>query len=357
MKKIYYNIILTIVFLLQLNTTINSQSFTAIIDSLLAEKYQHDSPGAVFLVSKKGEVIYRRAFGQANIELNIPMKPENVFQIGSMTKQFTAIAVMMLVEQGKLKLDDDITEYIPDYPTHGNKITIHHLLTHTSGIKSFTSMKTINNIAKKNLTPLELIDFFKDEPMNFKPGEQFKYNNSGYAILGYIIESVSGKSYSEFIEQNIFQKIDMKSSTYASHKKIVKDRASGYHNKNGYINNIYISFSIPYSAGSLMSTVDDLFKWQQAITSNILLSDSTKKKVFTNYVLNNGEKINYGYGWHLKDINGEQSREHGGDIFGFKSMGVYIPSKDIYIIGLSNCDCNSPTKVTRKIAELAVSLN
>lgn len=357
MRKIYYSIILTIVFILQLNSAIISQSFTAKIDSLLEEKYEQNSPGAVFLVSKKGEIIYRKAFGQANIELNISMKPENVFQIGSMTKQFTAIAVMMLVEQGKLKLDDDITKYIPDYPTCGNKITIHHLLTHTSGIKSFTRMKTINDIAKKNLTPAELIDFFKDEPMDFAPGEQFKYNNSGYAILGYIIELVSGKSYSDFIEQNILQKVGMKSSSYASHKNIVKNRASGYHNKDGYINNIYISFSIPYSAGSLMSTVDDLFKWQQAINSNILISDSTEKKVFTNYVLNNGEKINYGYGWHLKEINGEQSREHGGDIFGFKSMGVYIPSKDIYVIGLSNCDCNSPTEVTRKIADLAISLN
>jgi CubicO group peptidase (beta-lactamase class C family) len=353
MKKFHQ---MAIVFLLivQFSTIIYPQSLTSKIDSLLEVKYQPDMPGAVFLVSKKGIVIYRKAFGQANIELNVPMNPENVFQIGSMTKQFTAIAILMLLEQGKLKLDDEITKFIPNYPTNGNKITIHHLLTHTSGIKSFTRMKSIRNIAKEELTPVELIDFFKDEPMDFNPGEQFKYNNSGYVILGYIIELLSGKTFSEYIEQNIFQRLEMHSSRFASHSNIIKNRASGYHYKKGYINNTYISFSIPFAAGSLMSTVDDMFKWQKAITNNILISDSTKKKAFTNYCLNNGENINYGYGWHLKRINGVQSIEHGGDIFGFKSMGVYVPVKDIYIIGLSNCDCNSPTEVTRKIALLTM---
>lgn len=357
MKKIYLQMIVIFLLFVQLNTITYSQTLNSKIDSLLEEKYKPNDPGAVFLISKKGKIIYQKAFGLADIELNSSMKVESVFEIGSITKQFTAMAILMLYEQGKLKLDDEITKFIPDYPTNGNKITIHHLLTHTSGICSFTDMKSINEISKKDLTPVELIDFFKNEPMDFKPGEKFKYNNSGYVILGYIIELLTGKSYGDYIEQNIFQKIGMESSIYASHKKIIKNRASGYQDKNGYINCTYISFTIPYSSGSLMSNAEDMFKWQQAIRNNLLISKQTTEKIFKNYNLNNVEKINYGYAWHIKEINGVPTNEHGGSIFGFKSMSVYIPSEDIYVIGLTNCDCNSPTQVTRQIAEFALMMN
>ena len=341
--------------LLFLHPEVYSQSLENKIDSILQGKYKSDAPGAVFLVAKDGVPVYRKAFGKANIELNVNMKPENVFQIGSMTKQFTAVAIMMLIEEGKLNVNDEITKYIPDYPMRGKKITIHHLLSHTSGIKDFTRMKSIMSIAKKDLTPKELVDFFKNEPMDFEPGEKFQYNNSGYVLLGYIIERISGITYEDFIEKNIFQKIGMKDSRYASDGEVIKNRAYGYHQSGGKIvNKRHISFNIPYASGSLMSTVDDLLKWQNAINNNLLVSGKTINMAFTNYTLNSGDKINYGYGWHLKDINGFSSREHGGSIFGFKSMAVYIPERDIYLVGLTNCDCNSPTQVTRDIAALAV---
>ena len=333
-----------------------SQSFEMKVDSLLQNKFQSDEPGAVFMVAKAGKPVYRKAFGKANIELNVDMNTEAVFQIGSMTKQFTAVAIMMLMEEEKLNVNEEITKYIPDYPTHGEKITIHHLLTHTSGIKDFTRMKSIMNIAKKDLSPKELVDFFKNEPMDFTPGEKFLYNNSGYVLLGYIIESVSGMTYEDFIEKNIFQKICMKDSRYASDREVIKNRAYGYQQSDEkIINKRNISFNVIYSSGALMSTADDLLKWQNALNKNLLVSEKTKEQIFTNYTLNNGEKINYGYGWHLKEINGFPSREHGGSIFGFKSMGVYIPEKDIYVVGLTNCDCNSPTQITRDIAGLAIN--
>lgn len=333
-----------------------SQTLESKIDSLLLPIFQSDGPGAVFLVSKNGIPIYRKAFGKANLELNVVMKPENVFQIGSMTKQFTAIAIMMLQEQGKINVNDAISDYILDYP-NGNNITIHHLLTHTSGIKDFTKMKSIMGIAKKEMTPKELVDFFKDEPIDFEPGEQFLYNNSGYVVLGYIIELVSRSTYEDFIEENIFKKLGMNNSYYGSDREVIKNRAYGYHNRGEYTNKMQVSLSIPYASGSLMSNADDMLKWQNAINSNSLISETTKEKVFTNYTLNNGKPINYGYGWHLKSINDIETREHGGSIFGFKSMGVYIPSLDIYIVGFCNCDCNSPTKVTRDIAALAINKN
>jgi len=354
-KAIYLKYLLTIITLLSLhsNSISYAQNLESKIDSLLQEKYPANAPGATFLIAKRGNIIYKKAFGLSNLELNVAMKPNNVFEIGSMTKQFTAISILMLVEKGKLNLNDEITKFIPDYPTNGHKITIHHLLTHTSGIKDFTRTQGLNEISKKDLTPTELIDFFKNEPMDFIPGEQFKYNNSGYILLGYIIETITGQSYANFVEEQIFKKLEMTSSQYASHKKVIQNRASGYQNKEGYINSREVSFTLPYASGSLMSTGDDMFKWQEAIKKNLLIGKEMTEKAFTNYVLNNGENINYGYGWHIKTINNIRSFEHGGSIFGFKSMGVYFPDSDIYVIGLNNCDCNSPTKITSKIAELA----
>ncbi|WP_390451241.1 serine hydrolase domain-containing protein, partial [Chryseobacterium sp. Alg-005] len=234
-------------------------------------------------------------------------------------------------------------------------ITIHHLLTHTSGIKDFTKMKSISDIAQKEMAPKMMVDFFKNEPADFKPGEKFDYNNSGYVLLGYLIELVSGEKYEDFIRKNIFEKVGMKNSYYASDRKVIKNRAYGYHKKDdGYVNKTMINFSVPYASGSLMSTVEDLVKWQNALNQNLLLKPEEIKKAFTKYKLNSGEEFTYGYGWHLKSINGVSTREHGGSVFGFKSMAVYIPDEDTYVIGLSNCDCHSPTQITKDIAQLVL---
>lgn len=331
-----------------------SQSTERKIDSLLNSKFSEEGPGAVFLIAQNGKATHKKVYGKANLELNVPMIINNVFQIGSMTKQFTAVAILMLEQDGKLQVTDKISKYIPDFPNADN-ITIHHLLTHTSGIKDYTKMKSIWEISKKKMSPKELIDFFKNEEVDFKPGEKFSYNNSGYIVLGYIIEQVSGKSYEEFVEEEIFEAVGMANSQYASDREVIKNRAYGYHKKENYTNKYSINFSITYAAGSLMSTVDDLLKWQNALNNNILLNKTETDKAFRNYVLNNGEHINYGYGWHIKDWNGTEAREHGGSIFGFKSMGVYVPGKDTYVVGLSNCDCNSPTQITRDIAKILLS--
>jgi CubicO group peptidase (beta-lactamase class C family) len=268
-----------------------------------------------------------------------------------MTKQFTAVAILMLEQGGKLSVSDPVSKYIKDYP-NGDKITIHHLLTHTSGIKDFTKMKTLSAIAQKEMRPEEIVSFFKNEPVDFAPGEKFDYNNSGYVLLGYIIEVVSGNSYADFIQKNIFDKVGMTHSYYGSDRKIIPQRASGYHQKEQeFVNKTVINLSIPFSSGSLMSTVDDMLKWQQALSQNTLLNRQEIQKAFQKYLLNSGEEFSYGYGWHLKEINGIPDREHGGSIFGFKSMGVYIPGEDIYVLGLSNCDCHSPTQVTRTMAK------
>ncbi|KYH05427.1 serine hydrolase [Chryseobacterium cucumeris] len=332
-----------------------SKRYEKKIDSIIQTEFGNkNEPGGVFLISQNGKNLYRKAFGKANLELNVNMTPENVFQIGSMTKQFTAVAILLLEQQRKLNVNDPISQYIKDYP-NGDKITIHQLLTHTSGIKDFTKMKSISSIAQKEMKPEEMVNFFKNEPVDFAPGEKFDYNNSGYVVLGYIIELVSGTSYEDFIKKNIFDKAGMNHSYYASDRKVIPQRAYGYHKKEqGFVNKTVISFSVPFSSGSLMSTADDMLKWQQALNQNLILDLKETQKAFQKYKLNNGEEFTYGYGWHLKDINGIPDREHGGSVFGFKSMGVYIPAEDVYVIGLSNCDCHSPTEVTKNMAKAAL---
>lgn len=353
-KKILKPTILSVLFAFFIAAG-NAQSLEVKIDKILSNQFKTNETGVSALVAKNGKVIYRKAFGKANLELDVNMTSENVFQIGSITKQFTAVSILMLLEEGKLNLEDDITKFIPDYPTKGKKITVHHLLTHTSGIKSYTSMREFGNVVTMHKTPLEFINFFKNEPMDFDPGEKYLYNNSGYFILGYIIEKISGMSYQKFIKERIFDKIEMNSSYYGSHTKLIKNRAAGYQKGETFSNAQYISLTLPYAAGSIMSTVDDMLKWQNAIHENTFIKETTKKLAFKNYTLNDGSKINYGYGWSVNEINNVATIEHGGAIPGYLSMGVFVPSENVYVIVFSNCGCQSPTNTALEIAALAIN--
>lgn len=336
--------------------SINAQNLDQQVDDLLKEAYPSDGPGVSFLIAKDGKPIYQKAFGLADLELKVPMTPQNVFEIGSISKQFTAVAVLMLEEQGKLKVDDDLTKYIPDYPTNGKKITIHNLLNHTSGIKSYTSMANFMINSRTDMSPTELIDVFKNEPLDFEPGEQFLYNNSGYILLGRIIEIASGQTYEDFIEKNIFQKLDMTNSRYGDKNELIPNRASGYsEGQKGYVNANYLSMTLPYAAGSLMSTTDDLLIWQNALNTNKLpITKEQYEKAIHGSSLNTGEHITYGYGLEEADVNGSTSIQHGGGIFGFTTMGIYLPEEKIFVSGLTNCDCKDISGLTTKIAAMAI---
>ena len=336
-------------------STAIAQTLEQQIDEYLKAEYKANEPGVSFLIAKDGKPIYQKAFGMANLELNVPMTTTNVFEIGSITKQFTAVAILMLEEQGKLKVEDDITKYIPDYPTQGKKITIHQLLNHTSGIKSYTSMASFMKNARTDMSPKELIDVFKNEPMDFDPGEQFLYNNSGYILLGYIIEVVSGETYADFIQKHIFDTLGMTSSSYGSMTNLVPNRASGYsESENGYQNAEYLSLTLPYAAGSLMSTTSDLLTWQNALNNYTLIKKASYEKAIHGSTLNNGEHITYGYGLGEENINGSTSIQHGGGIFGYTTMGIYFPQEKIFVSGLTNCDCKNITGVTTAIAAMAI---
>lgn len=335
--------------------SINAQKLEQDVDAILKSEYPSDGPGVSFLIAKDGKVIYQKAFGMANLELSVPMKTNNVIEIGSITKQFTAVSILMLEEQGKLKVEDDITKYIPDYPTNGKKITIHQLLNHTSGIKSYTSMPNFMVNARTDMTPKVLIEVFKNEAMDFEPGEQFLYNNSGYILLGYIIEVASGQTYADFIERNIFQKLGMTSSSYGSMKNIVPNRASGYSvSENGYRNSDYLSLTLPYAAGSIMSTTNDLLIWQNALNNNTLIKKASYEKAIHGSTLNDGSHIPYGYGLGEDSVNGSPSIQHGGGIFGYTTMGIYLPEEKVFVSGLTNCDCKNITGTANAIAAMAI---
>lgn len=308
------------------------------IDAIFNQAYSANSPGAAVLIASGDTVLYKKAFGMANLELNVPMKTENVFLLASITKQFTSVAILMLMEQGKLSLKDPLSNYIADFP-RGNEITIHHLLNHTSGIKDYTRIPEFRAQIKLDMTPEDIILSFKNLPLEFNPGENYAYSNSGYVLLGYIIEELSGISYGDFIEKNIFEKLGMKNSYYANTYKIISNRTSGYQLYDGNFENAeYMSTTIPYAAGSLMSTVDDMFLWHKAICKNLLISESSKLLAFTNHTLNNGKHANYGYGWSINEIAGLTTIEHPGGINGFTASGIYIPDKNMYAIVLTNLD-------------------
>jgi CubicO group peptidase (beta-lactamase class C family) len=350
-----YFFLFPVLFIGIFSNAVFGQTFQKKIDSAILTVLKDKSgPGGVFMVARGGKMLYHNAFGKANLELDADLTTDFVFQIGSMTKQFTAVAILMLEEQGKLRVDHPVSVFVPDYPG-GDSITLHHLLTHTSGIKDFTRMKALGDIAQKEMSSKMMVDFFKHEPADFKPGEKFDYNNSGYVLLGYIIELVSCETYPDFIEKHIFRKLGMDHSLYATDRRVVQKRAYGYQKKeSGYVNRTVISFSVPFSSGALMSTSADMLKWQNALNRHLLISKKSSRRAFSKYKLNNGEEFTYGYGWHIKEIGGTPVREHGGSIFGFKSMGVYIPGADIYVLGLTNCDCNSPTQLVRELAALAI---
>jgi CubicO group peptidase (beta-lactamase class C family) len=326
----------------------------AAIDELLKKTFNPGEPGAAVIVVKDGRVVLRKGYGMANMELGVQIEPDMIFRLGSITKQFTAVAILMLAEQGKLSISDEITKHLPDYPTQGHKITIEHLLTHTSGIKSYTSLPEWRPLWRKDVSLKEMIDMFKDKPMEFAPGERYKYNNSGYVLLGAIIEKVSGQPYQDFIEKNIFAPLGMKHSFYDNTQRIISRRVAGYSkSKDGYVNAEYLSMSWPHAAGALMSSVDDLALWDASLYTEKLVKQESLKRAWTPYVLGDGKPTRYGYGWAISTVEGHRAIEHGGGIHGFATSAVRLPEDRVFVAILTNRDSGAPN-LGHKIAALAV---
>ncbi len=300
------------------------------------------------LVSRGGETLFSHGYGLASIELQVPNTPRTKFRIGSITKQFTAMAIMILAEQGKLKLDDPIGKFIEDAPTAWEKVTIHHLLTHTSGIFSYTSDPKYLEIQARPETVRSLIARFRDRPLDFPPGEKFSYSNSGYVLLGAVIEKVSGMSYEAFLNRAIFGPLGLKDTGYDHSETILRHRASGYERDgDGLKNADYLHMSQPFSAGALYSTVEDLARWDRALTDGKLISKESYARMYT------PEKDHYAYGWMVGTLSARKEIEHGGSINGFKSQIVRYPDQKVCIAVLCNVYPSGTMKVAHDLAAIA----
>ncbi len=309
------------------------------IDAALAASYKPDAPGVTVIVVKDGRTVLRKAYGMADVARKVALAPDTPMRLGSITKQFTSTAILMLVDEGKVKLDDPITAYLPDYPTHGKRITVEHLLTHTSGIVSYTGKPGYVKAMDKDLTVAQMIDAFKDDPLEFDPGSRYKYNNSGYFLLGAIVEKVSGMRYDEFVAQKIFVPLGMTRTAYEGHARDKAVQAIGYSAaKGGFAPSAALSMTQPYAAGSIVSTVDDLATWDAAVSSGKLLKAASWQRAFTPYTLAGGKRTGYGYGWQVSTMQGVPMIGHGGGINGFNTFAVRLPSEHVYVAVLSNSD-------------------
>jgi CubicO group peptidase (beta-lactamase class C family) len=270
-------------------------------------------------------------------------------------EQFTAVSILILAEQGKLSLQDEITKFLPDFPTQGRTITIEHLLTHTSGLKSYTNLSEWLPLWRKDMTVREIINLTKDKPMEFAPGERWNYNNTGYVLLGAVIEKVSGLTYEDYVNKNIFGPLGMKHSYYGNTERIIPRRIPGYQmGKDGFVNAPYLSMTQPYAAGSLLSSVDDLAIWNDAVFSGKLLKKEWLDKAFTPCPLKNGGSTGYGYGWFIANYQGHRFIEHGGGINGFSTYEMTLPEDHIFLAILTNSAIGSrgPEPRAFKIATL-----
>lgn len=310
------------------------------IHNLLQTYHDYGQFNGTALIAKDGKVLYKGGFGLANFELEVPNQPTSVFRIASVSKQFTAMLAMQLVAEGKLQLHEPIATYLPDYPnSSANKITLHHLLSHTSGIPSYTSFPDYQTMMRQAITPRELVQLFADSTVRFEPGQRFDYSNSGYALIGYIMEKVTGRSYGDLLTDYIFKPLNMTQSGYEKSNALIMHRASGYNNFLGHPASP-IDMSVAYAAGGIHSTVEDLFLWDQALYTDKLLSAAYKNLLFEKHTPAWGG--HYGYGWALANMPiGSSDKkvmtiEHDGVINGFTSIIVRIPASKTTIILLNN---------------------
>ena len=331
-------------FLVFVSTMSFAQTKVEQIDELISTYQEYGKFNGSVLVADQGTVIYKKGFGLANMEWDIPNQANTKHRLGSVTKQFTAMLILQLVADGKLDLQKPITTYLPDYPkATGDIITTHHLLTHTSGIPNYTAFpKFMQDESRNPYTPEEFVKKFDEKELDFAPGEKFSYSNSGYFLLGVLVEKLSGKSYEQMLQDKIFTPLNMKETGYDNHSDILKNRATGYEKQGGdYVNSRYLDMTIPYAAGSMYSTVEDLYKWDQALYTTTLLPKKYMTLYFKPYITAFGS-ADYAYGWAVGYSKIGTSTDsiytigHGGGINGFNTNISRATSNKSLIVLLNN---------------------
>jgi CubicO group peptidase (beta-lactamase class C family) len=338
-------------------------NFSSKVDGLFAQTVKSDGPGAAVLVARDGAILLEKGYGLANVEARGPITSATRFRIGSISKQFTAAAILKLAEEGKLSLSDPISKYIPDWP-RGKEVSLRHLLTHSSGIHNFTASSDFQDQVRFSAPLQKVIASFKNDPYDFAPGEKFSYSNSGYVLLGFIIEKVSRQTYESYLRKTFFEPLGMKDTGVYPSGTPLPGEALGYSYKNGIIErSIDWDMSNVAAAGALYSTARDLFRWNEAIFSKQVLSAGSTQAAFTVCVLKNDdpshpEDTGYGYGWTIDRLNGAREISHGGELAGFGSYLLRLPDYRLTVVVLLNCVPQLPNLhqwvLAREIARLAL---
>lgn len=305
--------------------------------------------GAV-LVARDGRVLLSKGYGEADLDWKVPNSPTTKFRLGSITKQFTAACILLLEERGKLSIDDPVKKSLADAPAAWDQITIFNLLTHTAGIPNYTDFPDYQSTQARPATPEQLVARFRDKPLEFPPGSSMKYSNSGYVLLGYLIEKVSGQSYQQFLQDNIFTPLAMKDSGYDVNAQVTARRAVGYSpGPKGPVVADYLDMSIPFAAGGLYSTTEDLLRWQRGLFGGKLLSAASLAKMTTPF------KEHYAFGLGVGTAgNGQKLFEHGGGVNGFNTKMLYVPEQRLTVIVLANLNGPAAENIATDLRKIAL---
>ncbi|QQS40327.1 MAG: serine hydrolase [Acidobacteriota bacterium] len=339
MKRSYFRPVFLLLVIAATAVTAAAQDKAKQLDEMVQAYFNVGQFHGSALVAENGKVIFKKGYGMADYEWDIPIKPDTKFRLGSITKQFTATLILQLREEGKIDLDKKLADYLPYYRKDtGSKVTIHQLLNHTSGIPSYTGLPRFFEDVSRNAYGVEgFVKEFCSGDLEFEPGSKYSYNNSGYFLLGAIVEQITGKKYEEVLQERIFGPLGMNDSGYDHHSTIIKHRATGYNKtEDGYENSPYLDMSIPYAAGSVYSTVEDLYKWDRALDSEKVLKQESKDLMFKPGM------SNYGYGFVISEMNiGDSGRKakiigHGGGINGFNTLITRLPESDSLVVLLGN---------------------
>lgn len=313
--------------------------------------------GLSVAVRRDPEIVLARGYGHADLENEVPASEHTVYRIGSVTKQFTAAVVMQLVAEGRVDLDADIRDYV-DFPTQGQTVTVRQLLDHTSGIPSYTGLgEPFWSRSRLDLSHDQLLGMVRDLPFDFAPGTQWRYNNSGYYLLGVLVENVTGASYEEALQSRLLGPLGLESTTYCDERKLIANRAEGYELADGeLVNDTPLSMRVPFAAGALCSTVLDLLAWQRALDSGQVVTPEAYERMVTPGTLADGAPLSYGFGLGVDELEGHRRIQHGGGINGFASMLALYPDDGLRIVVLVNTPGRAAGMLAERIARLLLGL-
>lgn len=315
-------------------------------------------PGISVAVLEKGALTHARGYGFAELEHEVPMRADSICRIASVTKQFTAAGILKLVERDELSLDDPFGRYVDGFGEIGEKATIRQLLHHTSGVADFTRLgEKWHSIEQLDRTPDQLMDLVRDEPPEFEPGARWAYDNSGYLLLGMVIEEVTGVSYAEFVENDLLKDLGLSDTRHGDDAPILKRRAQGYRLRNGVVSNDELkSMTHPHAAGAIVSTAIDLVRWSDLLADGKVVSAEAYAQMTTPGELENGESTGYGFGLTVGDLEGRRVVSHNGGIHGFSSRLAHYPDADLHVAVLINCDFAGAADVEEPIARALLGI-